>query len=108
MIYLSIDDQKKIWAPQIVIGSNMVSKTKDEEEFGVQKTLYTYPHHCEATKKFYLRTSVICDMHFDHFPFDKHVCNLEVSFKLLKTKDKFSFHNLRQVLTALGPDLLLH
>ena len=51
MIYLNIDDQKKIWAPQIVIGSNMVSKTKEEEDFGVQKTWITYPHHCQAQFK---------------------------------------------------------
>ena len=32
-----------------------------------------------AMKKFYLSTTIKCDMDFQNFPFDEHVCNLEVS-----------------------------
>ena len=35
MIFLSMDDKKKIWSPNIIIPSNMISKNVEDEEFGL-------------------------------------------------------------------------
>ena len=32
-VLLSVEDQKQIWSPKIVIGTNVLSKTKEAEEF---------------------------------------------------------------------------
>ena len=72
-IYLSQKDQKRLWSPQILIGTNMVSQNKDEE------FVLTQGDSPKATKIFILNTVVKCEMEFQNFPFDKHVCKLEVS-----------------------------
>ena len=74
-IYLSQKDQKRLWSPQILIGTNMVSQNKDEE------FVLTQGDPPKATKIFILNTVVKCEMEFQNFPFDKHVCKLEVSTK---------------------------
>ena len=81
---LSAEDQKQIWSPKIVIGNDMVSKSKEGEKFFLIRVkdngnLATW---LIAVKKFYLSTTVKCDMNFQTFPFDKHVCKIEVSFNL--------------------------
>ena len=73
IIYLNKEHQQQIWSPQIVIGTNMVSQTKQGEKFGVgdgTDSFYSY----------YLTTTVKCGMDYQSFPFDKHVCDLMVSF----------------------------
>ena len=75
-IYLNNDEEKLIWSPQIVIAGNVMSNIKEEEEIGLIKTSTNF----DLFKKFYQRTTVICDMDFKTFPFDKHTCNIEVSF----------------------------
>ena len=72
-VYLSQKDQKRLWSPQILIGTNMVSQNKDEE------FVLTQGDSPKATKIFILNTVVKCEMEFQNFPFDKHVCTLEVS-----------------------------
>ena len=69
-------DEKQFWSPQIKIGNNMVWKNKEEQEFGLMKNFLLTKL---GIKKFYLSTTVKCDMDFQTFPFDRHVCNLEVS-----------------------------
>ena len=79
-IYLSEEDYKQIWSPQIIIGSNIVSGKRNGVEFGFRKEYEKeYPYKNVATMKFYLGTTVICDMDFQEFPFDKHFCEIEVS-----------------------------
>ena len=75
-MYLNKDEEKLIWSPQIGIAGNVMSNIKEEEEIGLIKTSTNF----DLFKKFYQRTTVICDMDFKTFPFDKHTCNLEVSF----------------------------
>ena len=73
IIYLNEEHQQQIWSPQIVIGTNMVSQTKQGEKFGVgdgTESFYSY----------YLTTTVKCEMDYQSFPFDEHVCDLMVSF----------------------------
>ena len=80
IIYLSEEDHKEIWSPKIVIGSNMVSEKRSGVEFGFRKEYQEeYPYQNLATLKFYLGTTVTCDMDFQEFPFDKHFCEIEVS-----------------------------
>ena len=80
IIYLSEEDHKEIWSPKIVIGSNMVSEKRNRVEFGFKKNFKSsYPFQNVATMKFYLSTTVTCDMDFQEFPFDKHFCEIEVS-----------------------------
>ena len=74
-IYLSQMDQKRLWSPQIVIGTNLVSQNK-EEEFVLT---HVYGEPPKATKNIILNAVVKCEMEFQNFPFDKHVCKLEVS-----------------------------
>ena len=75
-IHLNNDEEKLIWSPQIGIAGNIMSNIKEEEEIGLIKTSTNF----DLFKKFYQRTTVICDMDFKTFPFDKHTCHLEVSF----------------------------
>ena len=79
IINLSKEDQINIWSPEIVTVNNIVSQEKEREEFGLMKTKLDYPKQYGALKKFYMRTKMKCDMDFHYFPFDQHVCNLEVS-----------------------------
>ena len=75
-IHLNKSEEKLIWSPQIGIAGNIMSNIKEEEEIGLIKTSTNF----DLFKKFYQRTTVICDMDFKTFPFDKHTCHLEVSF----------------------------
>ena len=115
-IFLSMEDKKKIWSPNIIIPFNMVSKTVEDEEFGltnmnysatelIEKNTYNfsitkyiqkYGDYLDASdfinkngimedvqngarKNFYISTTIKCNMNFQYFPFDEHICNLEVS-----------------------------
>ena len=71
---LSEEDQKQVWSPRIVIGTNMMSKSKEAEEIEVSM----WPLN-SLVKTFYLLTTVKCEMNFQTFPFDSHTCNIEVS-----------------------------
>ena len=80
VIYLNKEHQQQIWSPQIVIGNNMVSVKKNREEFGFYKAWnQIYPYKYIGQKSFYLSTTILCEMDFHDFPFDNHVCELEVS-----------------------------
>ena len=53
-IYLSEEDHKQIWSPQIIIGSNIVSEKRNGVEFGFRKEYEKeYPYKNVATMKFY-------------------------------------------------------
>ena len=71
---MSEEDQKQVWSPRIVIGTNMMSKSKEAEEIEVSM----WPLN-SLVKTFYLLTTVKCEMNFQTFPFDNHTCNIEVS-----------------------------
>ena len=76
-IYLRAKDEMNIWSPEIVTVNNIVSQEKEREEFGIKEThYYMFP---VAVKKFYMITTMKCDMDFHYYPFDQHVCILEVS-----------------------------
>ena len=71
---LSKDDQKQVWSPKYVIGTNMMSETKKAEEMTVSFWYKTFIMHF-----YYLSTTVRCELNFETFPFDNHTCNIEVS-----------------------------
>ena len=77
IIYLNEEHQQQIWSPQIIIGSNLVSQNKQGQKFGLgdgTESFYSY----------YLITKVKCEMDYQTFPFDKHVCDLMVSVKKIQ------------------------
>ena len=78
---LSVEDQKQIWSPKIVIGTNVMSKTKEAEEMELSMWCNSNRDFCAKTleKTFSLITTVKCKMDFQNFPFDSHTCNIEVS-----------------------------
>ena len=83
-----MEEQKQIWSPKIVIGTNMMSETKQAEEIEVN---YPCKEWCweSLVKTFFLHTTVKCEMDFQTFPFDNHTCNIEVNlifFATLKQK----------------------
>ena len=82
IIYLNKEHQQQIWSPQIVIGTNLVSQTKQGEKFGVGDGTHSF-------YSYYLMTTVKCEMDYQTFPFDDHVCNLTVSGKYTKNKTDF-------------------
>ena len=95
--FIKAKDQMKIWSPHILIANNKMLENKEREEFGFMK-LVTKHGIIFGKKKFYLYTKVRCAMDFENFPFDKHVCILEVSKRLyflasifLKTYSTFCF-----------------
>ena len=77
-IFLIKEAQGKIWSPKLLIANNKMLENKEREEFGFTK-FNDYEAGGWGTKTFYLYTKVRCAMEFENFPFDKHVCILEVS-----------------------------
>ena len=80
---LSMEDQKQVWSPRIVIGTNVVSKTKEAEEIEASYWCNSNRKWCSKNleKTFPLLTTVKCEMDFQKFPFDNHTCNIEVSIR---------------------------
>ena len=79
-IFLSTDEQKEMWLPEIFIAT--VSINIQGEEFSVSKIMGRMdPPATLASKNIFLTTRVKCEMEFHDFPFDKHVCNLEVKYR---------------------------
>ena len=78
--YLSKDEQKGIWSPQIVVGTKKLLQNEIEMEFGVHKksNQKSKKNVISVTKKVDLTVKVKCELDFQLFPFDKHVCKLEV------------------------------
>ena len=77
-VYLGMDEEKEIWSPMIGIWSNKMSENKQGKEFSLKKSSNSTTNGAEGFQRFYLTTKVKCAMDFQTFPFDKHICNLEV------------------------------
>ena len=78
---LSMEDQKQVWSPRIIIGADVLSKTKEAEEIETNYWCTDNGKWCKKSleKTFSLHTKVKCDLDFQRFPFDNHTCNIEVS-----------------------------
>ena len=66
------------WFPKIDISNNMVSKKEQDETF--QLLRLKNMSITRVSWRVYLSTTLTCEMNFETFPFDKHVCNLEVCY----------------------------
>ena len=77
-IYIRESDQKLIWSPEIVFGPDMVLEHKEDGDFILKDN--NDGSGVSLTKKLRLSTTFKCDMDFQNFPFDKHVCNIEVVY----------------------------
>ena len=77
-VHLGMDEEKEIWSPMIGIWSNKMSENKQGKEFSLKKSSNSTTNGAEGFQRFYLTTKVKCAMDFQTFPFDKHICNLEV------------------------------
>ena len=71
---LSEDDQKQIWSPNFGIGNNLMSETKKAEEMKV-----SFWYKVILRKTYYQITTVRCELNFETYPFDNHICTIEVS-----------------------------
>ena len=80
---LTKDEQKVIWSPQIVIGTNKMSQIERGLEYGMLKIKQKKKWVKILSKDVDLTVIVKCDYQ-STFPFDKHICVLEVR-KYLKT-----------------------
>ena len=80
-IYLSEEEQKQIWSPQILIASNVKSENMKGIQLGFSENIYAFASLPEiiARKKFHLSATIKCNLDFQNFPFDEHICYLEVS-----------------------------
>ena len=78
--YLSKDEQKGIWSPQIVVGTKKLLQNEIEMEFGVHRksNQKSKKQVISVTKKVDLTTKAKCELDFELFPFDTHLCKLEV------------------------------
>ena len=80
-IWLNEEFKNLVWMPTIIT-DKLVSEKEVDEKFGLWRLRNnSIPL---VFRKFYLHTTVNCAMDFQTFPFDKHVCNIEVikfSFK---------------------------
>lgn len=85
--FIRPEEEGKIWSPEIHIANNKMFENKEREEFGFTK-FYKERDSVTGMKKFYLYTKLTCVMDFENFPFDKQVCNLEVSCYHLKIQEK--------------------
>ena len=75
-LYLSKEFKNLFWFPQIDVANNMVSKKEQDEKLVLVR--WNNNPIPVVIRKFYLTTTINCEMDFATFPFDKHVCNLEV------------------------------
>ena len=75
-IYLSKEFKNLFWFPQIDVANNMVSKKEQDEKLLLIR--WNNDSIPVVIRKFYLTTTINCEMIFATFPFDKHICNLEV------------------------------
>ena len=75
MIWLGKEFRKLIWFPDI-ISKNVVSEKVKNKQFQLLR-LGNNPFPL-IISKFYLSITVNCEMDFETYPFDEHVCNLEV------------------------------
>ena len=74
---LSKEDRDIIWSPEFVFTSGMVSANKIDVAQGYYR--FSEKEFNKGIKSFLLSAMVKCEMDFQKFPFDEHVCNLEVS-----------------------------
>ena len=85
-IYIREADQNSIWSPEIIFGSDMILENKEEGDFFMKNS--KDGSGVLLSKTLMLSTTFKCDMAFQNFPFDKHICNVEVSmifiFRLLR------------------------
>ena len=85
-IYIREADQNSIWSPEIIFGSDMILENKEEGDFFMKNSIDGSA--VLLSKTLMLSTTFKCDMDFQNFPFDKHICNVEVSmifiFRLLR------------------------
>ena len=89
--YLNEEEHRQIWSPQILIASNVKSENRKDKRLAFYKVYVDSPNteamkkfvmpntQIHAMKKFHLSAIIKCDMDFQHFPFDEHICFLEVS-----------------------------
>ena len=89
---LSMEDQKQVWSPRIIIGTDVMSKTKEAEEMETSYWCTSNGKWCKKSleKTFSLHTKVKCDLDFQRFPFDNHTCNIEVSIRVSMILSKFN------------------
>ena len=97
-----------IWVPQLDIRSVVVSESRKLERLDVamdsqsevskwnwyDKYINYLVQSFTAKMKFSLTTTVKCSMNFDMFPFDSHICKLEVS--LLSNFFKFCSYYINE------------
>ena len=74
--FLNMEFRNLIWFPDIIT-NNMVSTKKIDKKIILLRLGNNIPL---IASKFYLITTVNCEMDFEAYPFDKHDCNLEVSY----------------------------
>ena len=86
-VLLTVEEQNQVWSPKIVIGTNMMSETKEAEEIEVNYNCINNNKWCweSLVKTFFLHTTVKCEMDFQTFPFDNHTCNIEVNLIFFAT-----------------------
>ena len=97
-------DPQRIWSPNFELQTELVSKEKIEDDriiavsnhdklFNVESE---NEHFQIATAKMqklsYIRTTFVCDMEFYSFPFEQHICKLEVYHMNLYMKNNFIFN----------------
>ena len=84
-IILNNQDQKRIWSPEFIIGTNLVAQIKNGLE--EDATLYGFQKDYDSkTNKLItggfshsdFRATVFCEMNFGHFPFDIQICEFKV------------------------------
>ena len=101
VIYLELSDAKQIWIPLLKLSNNLVSVTNYKLRGGsvlygiAQETVPIIPkavsmyslngssNHIQNDRYINFRVNhykltLLCDMKFERFPFDKQVCKFEV------------------------------
>ena len=76
--YLTKGEQKEVWSPQIVMATNKVRQNDQGWEFGVSNLRRHMMPWVYKDMDLNSNTEIKCEMSFRTFPFDKHVCILEV------------------------------
>ena len=74
-IFLSMELRNLIWFPDIIV-NNLVSEKEIDKKI-ILLRIENNPIPL-VVSQFYLSTTVKCQMDFQNYPFDKHVCILEV------------------------------
>ena len=75
---LKEEEYEKIWMPSIGYGTELISKDRKIDHVFARINNRNYTSGARMEKGIDVTAEVVCQMDFQNYPFDNHVCSIEV------------------------------